>query len=239
MNKQMILLTAVVFVAGLAAAQSIEQSQISVYGTAEIKVVPNEMIWSLNVGTKNKALSEVAKNHADAVKQVLDFLKELGIEEKKLQTSRMQFGEDWKTVDRERVKVGYYATTSISFTISDFNLYQKIWFGLAGMESVSIESTSYTHSDRIRYQNESRLQALRAAREKAMAMAGVLGSLITEPLSIEEVSEPSFSIGANFLSNASNIDSTMGGSVETGDMLALGTISVSTRVRVVFKLKNP
>jgi len=239
MNKQMVLLTAVVCVAGLAAAEALEQPQVSVYGTAEIKVVPNEMVWSLNVGTKDTALPAVAKKQVDAVKQVLDLLKELGIEEKKLQTSQMQFGENWKTVDRERVRDGYSASTSVSFTISDFDLYQKIWFGLAEIESVSIGGTSYTHSDRIRYQNESRQQALLAAREKAIAMAATLGSQIAEPLSIEEVSEPTIAPIRMNRSNSSNFESAMGGSYASGDMLALGTISVSTRVRVVFKLKNP
>lgn len=239
MKKQMVLLTAVVFVAGLAAAESIEQPQISVYGTAEIKVVPNEMVWSLNVGTKDKVLTAVATKQVDAVKQVLDLLKELGIDEKKLQTSQMQFGENWKTLDRERVRDGYSASTSVSFTISDFSLYQKIWFGLAGIESVSIQSTTYTHSDRIRYQNESRQQALLAAREKAMAMASTLGSQIAAPLSIEEVSEPTIATGRNLISNSSNFESAMGASFAAGDILALGTISVNTRVRVVFMLKNP
>ncbi|NLW82792.1 MAG: hypothetical protein GXY41_00055 [Phycisphaerae bacterium] len=70
-------------------------------------------------------------------------------------------------------------------------------------------------------------------------MAAALGSQIAEPLSIEEVSEPSISIGRNFISNVSNFESAIGGSYAAGDMLALGTISVSTRVRVVFRLNNP
>jgi uncharacterized protein YggE len=235
----MILLAALVICPVSAIAnKDIEQPHVSVYGAAEIKVVPNEMVWSLNVTTKDKILTAVAQKQMDAVKHVLDFLKELGIEEKKLQTSQMRFGENWKTVDRERVRDGYYATTSVSFTISDFDLYQKIWFGLSGIDSVSIENTSYTHSDRIRYQNESRQKAVLAAREKAIALAATLGSGIAEPLIIEEVSEPTIGTGL-FLNNTVNFESTMAADYTTDDILALGTISINTRVRVVFKLKNP
>jgi len=237
MNKQMILLTAVVLLTGFAVAEDIEQPHISVYGTAEIKVVPNEMVWSLTVTTKDKELKKVANEQIDAVKQVLDFLKGLEIEQSKLQTSRMRFGENWKTVDRERVRDGYFATTQIGFTITDFDLYQTLWFGLAEIESVSIDNTSFTHSERIRYQNESRQKAVLAAREKANTLANTLGSKIAEPLLIEEMAAQTFS-GSNFLSNSVNFDATVAGGLTTDDILALGTISINTRVRVVFKLES-
>lgn len=237
MKKQGLLLIVVLFCSTFAVAELLEQPHISVYGTAEIKVIPNEMIWSLSVSTKDKELSAVAKKHTDAVKQSLDFLKGLGIDKKKLQTSRMQFGEDWRTVNRERVKAGYHASTSISFSISDFELYQKIWFGLSAMDGVSIQNTQYAHSDRIKYQNESRQKAVLAAREKAASLAATLGSQIAEPLKVEEISEPS--IGrSRHLSNTVNFDSGMGADYTTGDVLALGTISINTRVRIVFELKN-
>ena len=165
---------------------------------------------------------------------VFGFLKSLKIKENKLQTSRMQYGEDWKTVNRERVKVGYHASTSIGFTISDFDLYQKIWFGLAEIDGVSIQNTQYAHSDRIRYQNESREQAVLVAREKAVNLAKVLKSQVTEPLKIEEVSQYSSISNSNFASNS--ISDISQGTSTSG--LALGQISISTKVKIVFKLKN-
>jgi uncharacterized protein YggE len=234
MKKQIILLAVVVFCCGFAGAETLEPPHISVYGTAEIKVTPNEMVWSVIVTTKDKKLAVVAKDHAATVKKVLGFLKSLKIEEKKLQTSAMQYGEDWKNINRERVKVGYLASTSIGFTISDFDLYQKIWFGLAKIDGVSIQNTQYAHSDRIRYQNESRKQAVLVAREKAVNLAKVLGEQVTEPLKIEEVTQQAIISYSNF---ASNSISDMSQSTSTSD-LALGQISISTKVKIVFKLKN-
>ena len=80
MNKKMILLTVIVIFSGLVTAEEITQPQISVYGTAEIKVIPNEMIWSLNVNTKDKDLVAVARKQMFAVEQALGFLKEMDIE---------------------------------------------------------------------------------------------------------------------------------------------------------------
>ena len=195
------------------------------------------MIWSVNVNTKNESLQVTAQQHAENVQKVLTFLKGLKIDEDKLQTSRMQFGENWKTVNREHVKVGYYASTDITFTISDFDLYQKIWFGLAEIKEVSIQSTRYAHSDRIKYQDESRLKAAQAAKEKAQALANTLGRKISFALKIEETAAPQI-YNANFLSNSISNDMESFREGGSGATLALGQLTISTSVKVTFKLVN-
>ncbi|MHC4928042.1 MAG: SIMPL domain-containing protein [Planctomycetota bacterium] len=112
MKKHVLLLTAALICSAFAFAEDLELDtpHVAVYGTAEIKVTPNEMIWSVHVKTENKELPAVAASHTATVKQVLEFLKSLKIKEEKIQTSSMQFGENWKNVNRERVKVGYVAS---------------------------------------------------------------------------------------------------------------------------------
>ncbi len=236
MTHKSIFLCVVLFCSIFAAAADLELGtpHVAVYGTAEIKVTPNQMHWSLNVNTKNESLPTAAKNHTATVKQTLAFLKSLKIDEEKLQTSRMQFGEEWKNVNRERVKVGYFASTDITFTITDLDLYEKLWFGLAGMEGVSIQSTYYSHTDRIKYQNESRKKAVLAARQKAEELAQALGTQIIDPLKIEEISAPSFN-GPLYANKAVAYDG-MGG--DEGGSLALGQITISTKVKVYFKLMS-
>lgn len=236
MTHKKLILLAICISSACAVAEDLELNQphVAVYGTSEIKVTPNEMNWSVNVNTKNVALSPAAKNHAATVKQVLEFLKGLKISEDKLQTSRMQFGEEWKTVNRERVKTGYFASTDISFTITDFDLYEKIWFGLAGIDGVSIQGTSYAHTDRIKYQNQSRQKAVLAARDKAQELAHTLGTQIMDPLKIEEIPVSSFQ-NSNRMSNvAYSMDMASGPS----QSLALGQITISTKVKVYFKLMS-
>lgn len=239
MKKHTLFLAAALLCSAFAVAEDLElgRPHIAVYGTAEVKVTPNEMLWSVTVKSEDKELSTVAAHHTATVSKVLDFLKALKVNEDKLQTSRMQFGEEWKMVNREHVKVGYFASTDISFTISDFNLYQTIWFGLAKIEGVSIQSTQYAHSDRIRFQNESRQKAALAAREKAAALAKTLGSQIDEPLKIEEVQTHQI-YNVKRLSSNRAYSNDMGQASPT-DSLALGKISFSTKVRVIFKLISP
>ncbi len=235
MIKHFILLTAVFSCAACAAAETLEEPHITVYGNGKIKDVPNEMLWSVNVTTKEKKLSAATANHAAAVAKVLEFLKGLKIDEDRLQTSRTHFKEDWDyNILKKYVKIGYIASTDISFTISDFDLYQKLWFGLTAIEGVSIQNTQYAHSDRIRYQNQSRQKAVLDAREKAANLAKTLGSQIGEPLKIEE--SPAQQI---YVSNAAINSYDKMAADESMQVLALGQMTISTQVKVVFKLKNP
>lgn len=241
MSRRIIILLTVAFCTGLSIAGDLELEtpHITVLGTAEVKVTPNEMNWHINVSTRDKELPPVAAKHTETVAKALEFLKSLKIDEDKLQTSSMQFGEEWEYTNRKRIRVGYLASTNISFTISDFDLYQKIWFGLAQIDGVSIQNTQYAHSDRIKYQNESRQKAGKAAREKAEALAQTLGRKITHPLAIEEITAPQV-YNSNTMMFANIAANSMDNYAEEAnrDMLALGKLTISTTVRVTFMLAN-
>lgn len=235
MSGRFALLTAVLFCSAIAAADILDQPHVAVYGTSEINVAPNEMNWRLTVRNEDSQLPAVAQKHTEIVNKVVTFLKGLNIDKDKLQTSRMQFGENWKYRNDENVKIGYYASTDVTFTIADLNLYEKLWMGLSQIEGVSIQDVEYGHSDRIRFQNESRQKALLAAKEKAAALAGTLGSNLGEVLKIEE-SAPQFRPMpySNLISN----ESYDMGQAASMQVLEPGQITISTQVFVVFKLQN-
>ncbi|MCE5185121.1 MAG: SIMPL domain-containing protein [Planctomycetaceae bacterium] len=231
MFARLTLVPALLFCSAFALAETIEQPQVVVFGTAETYIAPNEMDWALTVRNEDAQLPATASRHSETVARVLTFLKGLNIDEKKLQTSRMQFGENWQYQQNRQVKVGYYASTDITFTISDLNLYEKLWMGLAAIEGVSIHAASYDHSDRIRLQNECRQKALIAARDKASALAQTLDSGIGEALLIEEQQMPEFrpySMTANTRFDA--------GEAGQAQALAPGQITIKTQVRCIFRL---
>lgn len=226
--------------ATLASADEIQLPHITVYGTATTEVVPDEMIWSVEVKNKNLGLEAAATEHGKTVQAVLGLLKESKVDDKTIQTSQMEFGENQEYTSGSWVKSGYFARTEISFKVTNFELYKKLWVGLAKISGVSVQGVAYDNSKRIEYRNETRQKALQAAKEKGAAMAKVLGSEIGEPLLVEEDLSVSEGWRGNYAAQAintvNNLQAVENGNTREDTQLSLGTIPVRARVKVSFRL---
>jgi len=232
MKKGHILFSLVIFLFIPAAyAEDIELPHVTVFGTAVTKVVPDKMLWNVRVMNKGQLLEGVTKKHLDIVRDVTIFLKETGIGED-LQTSRMEFGENWEYRDRTRVKEGYYAHTFITFSMTDFNIYKDLWLGLSRFDSVSVLNVNYDHTERIRYQNETRVKALLAAKEKAEILAKSIGSRIAEPLLIEE------EWTGDDVEFKANVAEARFAEADTSSV-SPGLIPIRMRVKAAFRLVTP
>ncbi len=221
--------------AALSAAEN-ELPGVTVFGTATTQVTPDQMVWRFMAHNRGAKLSAVAEQHTKLVQQVLSLLKEHGIKDSDLQTSQMEFGENWEYRNQSRVKEGYSASTQISFRSADLAAYKPLWLGLAELSGVTVEGVNYDHSKRIAYQNETRRKALLAAKEKAADMAKTLGSEIAEPLRIAEdlsLGDPWRSALSNSASNSVTVEDRGGAEQEA---LAPGTIPIRIRVKVTYRL---
>jgi uncharacterized protein YggE len=216
---------------GTAPAADMDLPQVTVFGTATTMVTPNILTWNLTVRNIGLDLEDVANRHTEIVQTVLEILKKQGVAEEEIQTARMQFGDNIDRVTRE--KTGYYASTDIVFRIQDFTKYKSLWMGLARIENVGIQSVNYDHSNRIRFQDETRRNALLAARTKAETLAKTLGSGIGAPLLIEEDASayPSYMTTVN--------DVRFSGNIDNSEILAPGKIPIRVRVKASFRLINP
>lgn len=201
---------------------------VTVYGTAEKDITPNEMNWVLHVRYQGPTLDEVAQKNTDAMKDILTLLDKKDVQEDKIQTTNMQFGENWQYRNGSQVKEGYFAATTIQFTIIDFDLYEVLWKELSQRPQVRIQSVGFSHSDLDSYTNDLNAEALINARNKAQKLAQAIGSDIAEPLAVEEDSVSSMNNGMMLRSAAMNESS--------AGPVAPGKISLESRIRASFRL---
>lgn len=218
-------------------AGELDVPHVAVFGTAVIEVVPDEMHWTLFVKTQGPEIAAVAETHDHKVAGVIAFLKDRSIDEKTIQTSRITLSENWVYRDRDRVLDGYIASTTVVFESGKLDQYRDLWIGVANLKDVSVNSVAFDTSERIKHQNNSRLQAVRAAKEKAVALAEALDSKVGEPLVIDEVMAPS----VDFSGQAGSANSRMafaGAAIAAPDASSIspGTISIQTRVNVKFRI---
>ncbi|HYG34312.1 MAG TPA: SIMPL domain-containing protein, partial [Clostridia bacterium] len=209
----------------------------TVHGTATTEVVPDQMVWSLHIESKGPRLEAVANDQTKMVQKTLEFLQKSKIEPKALQTSRMQFGENWTYSSSSRVRDGYVASTDISFKTTDLERYSELWLGLAEMPAVSIRMVSFDHTKRIEFQNQTREKAILAAKEKAANSAKALGAEIGAPLLLEEDLSPSEG-WQPYLQNRLANNVAVFNDQDRGAMgsLAPGTIPITIRVKAAFQL---
>lgn len=232
MLKKIMYLTVLGLLPFFSAALAQMPPHITVNGTAVIEVTPDEMIWSLQVENRGPEIKALAKQHTAAMADVLSFLKEKGIAEKNTQTSMMRFGENWTHQSGRRMPSGYLAASNIQFKLTDFSKYQALWEGLSAKPGTGVKNVAYAFAGRSDVQARARQKALQAARDKAAAMAQVLGVAIGTPLAVEEIASPSSRPRtANLLMAEADFNS----SSESGGF-ALGRMEIQSRVKVSFSL---
>ena len=234
MKKALFMFLTCLFLFPTAHAAELSQPHITVYGEAEEEVAPDRIVWYLNVTNKAPGLSEAAEAHARIVGEILALLKKSDIPGDDIQTSRMQFGENWNYRNSSRVKEGYYAATDIRFKLAQMDRYDELWMKFSEYDSLSVNSVTYEISDDAKYRQDLQRRALLAAREKAQRMTRVLDTEIGEPLVIEEEAP------ATGLSYNSTRMYTAQIKTEAGSQSAIapGSITLSTRVTVIYRLIN-
>lgn len=212
-------------------SQEISQPHITVYGEAKKEVVPDEMHWNINVGNRGSELKQVSAEHTRLVKDVLKIIGQQGIDKKHIQTSGMTFGENYVYRDNSQIKEGYIASTTISFKMDNFDRYEALWLSLSKIDAVNVNSVSYDYSKRIEAQNETRIAALLAAKEKAASLASVMGLALGEAIAISEEMD-SYSFPANkvqMFESRAQMDN-------GGSAIEPGTITITMKMNLIMGL---
>ncbi len=221
--------------ATFASAADDQLPHVMVFGTATTQVQPDLLRWRLSVDRVGADVAEVADAHAKDVAAVLEFLKEQKIPAKEIQTAHVELSEHREYRRDSWIKEGYEASTAVSFTSKDLGQYRTLWLGLSRLNGVSVKAAVWDSARRIPVQNETREEALKAAKEKATTMAAVLGMKLAEPLVINEVSLESdpFSVSG---AAGNRLITRSDGETEGNEMVAPGSIEVRVRVQVTFRI---
>ena len=94
------------------------QAAVTVTGTGKVKYTPDVAHLSFGVSHQAKSAAEAWKLNAEAVKKIFAALKELGIDEKDLQTAHVNVSPvyDHHLERKAPVLVGYVATYELNVT---------------------------------------------------------------------------------------------------------------------------
>ncbi len=237
------------------------QPTISVNGSAEIRVAPDEVVITASVESRAKTLAAAAADNDKKIAQVMEFLKNAGVGNENVHTEFigiepiMRERDPYKrpiqmqqsvvppaesNVDEKLEELlqplGYNVRRQFRIRITHLIQFETVYRGLVERGINQVGGIQFNSSERRKYRDQARVNAVRAAREKATLMAGELGATISAVKSIGETSyggEPA----ANMTQNYSIVVPANNAWDEDGSFAA-GQIHITASVDVVFYLGN-
>jgi len=223
---------AVAMLAGLAVAEEKTPSKfVRVTGTSEVKVIPDRAVIEVGVEKQDPSAS-VAKHAEDAAaRRILAALRSNGIDEKDIQTTYLWLQPRSSYTKKERI---YYfvASQTLTVTVRDISKLDTLLEAMVRAGGNRIDSITYETSDMRKYRDQARELAVRAAREKAEALAKALGQDIGRAQQIEEA-DLSYRYGGLMANTAFEYEAP---AKSRGPSLAAGQKTISASVTVQFEL---
>ena len=224
------------FAAAAPAQEKPEPPHVTVSGEAEMNIAPDEVVFDVTLAAFSKEL-KTAKAEVDGrLKGLIGLARKHGVAESDTQTDYVKVEPRFKSGNDTKTFLGYWVRKDLVFTLRDVTRAEGLLSEVLDYGVLRINSIGFQTSQMRKYRDQARAMAMKAAQEKAAALAGAVGQKIGKAITIEEdVPDRAGYAAPNASSNAFSID--RGDSTDSEGTLALGLIKVSARVTVKFELQ--
>ena len=248
--RKILLLTAAVLMFSVQAfgQNANDRPMINVSGQAEVMVVPDEVVFRLEADNVNFDLAAAKAETDKDVKEVFALARAYKIAPQNVQTDYVRVNKRYTEYvqGKPREFRGYAVSQTIVILLKDISRFDSLLSDIlkAGISDVS--DVTFRASQMRKYMDEARTLAIRAAQEKAIALASAVGQEIGKANNITEVgmnvsSAYSTEDSSQASSNSSNYSSTSSAEIgrnisDNQGTIAPGMISIIARVKVSFEL---
>ena len=237
------LLLALLAPAAARAQQAPEPPLITVTGQAEVQVAPDEVIFGLQVENTEKELNAARERTDERVRAILALARRFQIAPQDVKTDYISVEMKYSTdlLDdadggdgERRVKrefIGYAVSKTVTMRSTDIPRFEELFSEVLRLGVSSVNRVEFRTTQMRRHKDQARALAIRAAREKALALTREIGQTIGKAHTIREE-------GDGRAAASSNYSTVVGGSfsADEGSAIAPGMIRVSAQVTVSFIL---
>jgi uncharacterized protein len=216
---------------------------ITTTGDAEVRVVPDEVVLTLGVETSDLVLDVAKKQNDDIVKKVFALAQGRGVEPKYIQTDYISIEPRYQDNYEKRDFLGFFVRKSIVITLKDISKFEDLLSSALGAGVNYVQGIDFRTTELRKHRDEARALAIKAASEKANALAKELGQQVGSPQTIREDQNEWWSSYSSWwgrwATGAQNVVQNAGGSAAPGpdETLAPGQITVNAKVTVSFELR--
>ncbi|RIX76123.1 SIMPL domain-containing protein [Acidovorax cavernicola] len=221
--------------------------QISVTGTAAVRVAPDEVFLTIGVESRDKSLQATTRDNSDRIAKALAVIRRHGVPDKSVQLNYIQVEPDYDTQVSRITPVAYRAHKSIGIKLTKLDSFEPLLTELFAVGVNQVENIEFRNSDMRKHRDKARELAVAAAREKADALTSQLGVKRGRALRITEDSgwrwggwSGSYRGGQNLMQQ-NVVQSAGGAAASQGDSadgeLSVGQISITATISVDFQLE--
>jgi uncharacterized protein YggE len=219
---------------------------VQVSGTAVINVTPDRALIQLGVQSNGSMPEGVEAFNSAAIQRVTNAVRLLGVEPKDIATDWYIIEPVYEENNSLYIK-GYRINNAIAITLRDVSKTSKVIAAALKAGANQVINVDLYTSELRKYRDQARELAMKAAREKAQALASAAGAEAGCALNINENSWASYNgwwYGRNqnqnqWTQNAIQNVAPSGGSGGSAEAetISLGQISVKAEVSASFSLK--
>lgn len=216
---------------------------ITVSGNADVRVAPDTVQLLLAVESWEKTIAKAKEVNDERLKKTLTTAAKLGVENKDIQTDNMQMEPLFENSSYGRTRIdqpdGYSVRRSVAITLRDVKRFETVMTALLEAGVNKVQGIDFRTSELRKHRDNARFMAIKAAKEKAVALAEVLGMKVGKPQSISEGDGGGYywSYRGGQGPMAQNVMQSAGPAVEGTEGFAPGQITVSSSVSVTFDLE--
>jgi uncharacterized protein YggE len=246
MTRKILLALVIVLTASSALAQNVvDRPLITVSGQAEMRVPPDEVVFTLEVESVDKDVLAAKKKTDESVKQVFALARDNKVNTDDVQTSYISVEPKYNTDDLEygeerritkRIFLGYEVSKTIAIRLKDISRFDPLLSDVLKAGVTKVSNVEFRDSQIRKHRDQARAMAIRAAKEKANLLAREIGQTIGPAYSITEGTANRYPSQA-MMQNSTSVISGELSSGESESAIAPGLISVTAQVTVSFELK--
>jgi uncharacterized protein YggE len=220
---------------------------VQVSGTAVVNVRPDRALIQLGVQSNGKSPKEVQARNAKTISAVIKSLERMGIESKDIATDRYIIRPLYDDYDALRIS-GYRIYNIVAITMRDVDKTSDAIATAFESGANQVVNVEFYTSELRKYRDQARDMAMKAASEKASALAGAAGADTDCILNINENTWSYFN-GWNWWNGGQNqnlwtqnavqnVAPTNSGTPSSDDSpVSTGQISIRAEVSATFALK--
>jgi uncharacterized protein YggE len=209
---------------------------VTVTGTGEVKVQPDEIVLNIGIDVRDKSLDAARKQNDERVVALLNFLKKSGIEAKNIQTTNLSVYPHYVGEYGQTTPEYYMTQKSVTILIKEVKRFDELLTGIYKTGANRVEGIEYRSSDIQKHREQARKLAMQAAKQKAIALTSELGSKIGRVYHIQEQTGPGNPMPLYRTQMANSMMESAGGGA-SGPTISVGQLVVSASVEVRFVIE--